>query len=108
MNNDNTVRSTPEEEAAGSKQALSMIIGALIATHSDRKLLKAVLASMAAQNRQRTFDEADAVCFIRDAYDKGIATYLGIIDGADKFDGELTAKRASNEPAANQDGADAA
>ena len=108
MNNDNTVRSTPEEEAAGSMEALSMIIGALIATHPNRKLLKAMLVPMAAQNRQRVFDEADAVCFIRDAYDNGIATYLGIIDQADKFVAELTAKRASNEHAANQDGADAA
>ena len=108
MSNDNIVRSTPEEEAAGSKQALSMIIGALIATHSDRRLLKAMLEPLAAQNRQRTFDEADADCFIRDAYDKQIGCYLGIIDETDKFAAELTAKRASNEPAANQDGADAA
>ena len=103
MNNDNIVRSTPEEEAAGSKQALSMIIGALIATHSDRKLLKAMLEPLAAQNRQRTFDEAEAVCFIRDAYDKGIATYLGIIDGTDKVIADIAARKA-----ANQDGADAA
>ena len=80
-----------------------MIIGALIATQSDRKLLKAVLVPMAAQNRQRTFDEADAVCFIRDAYDNNIAMYLGIIDRADK----LAAAATPTMSAANQDGADA-
>jgi hypothetical protein len=67
-----------------------------------------MLTRLATGTRITVFDEADAVCFIRDAYDRQIASYLGIIDETDQFIAEISARTASNAPAANQDGADAA